>query len=240
MKVYLNKITGIDDALVSLLMSKRTWTREKELEIRKMVRSALTEEGFLKENEKDFLLQMDKLIKYGVGYGHTTLLRFIDLSFTVEGLHRGGQDDFDSHAKRLDSRIVRSSTRLATFEQGEFSDYYKGKVLTPEDICGHLGIELPKEIDIDGTTYVKGAFGYIKKGLEDNKDVKRGLYPLGIPSNFIFKVQYPEFGHIYQHRCYGSTANPEVQQMVEMAREDLNEKMEPLGRNLEKIKMQKG
>ena len=29
MKVYLNEITGIAPAMVSLLMSKRSWTREK-------------------------------------------------------------------------------------------------------------------------------------------------------------------------------------------------------------------
>ncbi len=52
MKVYLNKITGVDDALVSLLMSKRSWTREKEIAIRKMVRDALSYEGFLETQDK--------------------------------------------------------------------------------------------------------------------------------------------------------------------------------------------
>ena len=34
MKVYLNEVTGLADALVSMYMSKRTWTRELEEEIR--------------------------------------------------------------------------------------------------------------------------------------------------------------------------------------------------------------
>ena len=33
MKVYVNKITGIDDAIVSMFMSKRSWTRELEEDI---------------------------------------------------------------------------------------------------------------------------------------------------------------------------------------------------------------
>ena len=34
MKVYLNEITGMADALVSMYMSKRTWTPELDKEIR--------------------------------------------------------------------------------------------------------------------------------------------------------------------------------------------------------------
>ena len=36
MKTYLNQISGIDDAIVSLYMSKRTWTREREIHIREV------------------------------------------------------------------------------------------------------------------------------------------------------------------------------------------------------------
>lgn len=38
MKTYLNQISGIDDAIVSMFMSKRSWTREKELHIRDICR----------------------------------------------------------------------------------------------------------------------------------------------------------------------------------------------------------
>ena len=41
MKTYLNQISGIDDAIVSMFMSKRSWTREKELHIRDICRTVL-------------------------------------------------------------------------------------------------------------------------------------------------------------------------------------------------------
>ena len=241
MKVYLNKITGVDDALVSLLMSKRTWTREKEIEIRKMVRDALSDNGFLNIKDKKFLVEIDKLIKYGVDYGHTTLLRFIDLSYTVEGLHRGAQDDFDSHAKRLDNRIVRSSTRLATFTNGEKSEWYEDKILYPFEICQALGITLPEQFEQDGNTYVKADFGYVNAaylGTKEENDVRRGLYPLGIPSNFIFKAQLPEFAHIVQHRDRTSEANPELKEMMEIAKTLLLTNFTPFGEQLTRIKTQ--
>ena len=51
------------------------------------------------------------------------MLDFVTISVTVEGIHRAGQDDWDAHAKRFDNRIIRSSTRLADFSEGEMSDY---------------------------------------------------------------------------------------------------------------------
>ena len=63
LKVHLNQITGIDDALVSLLMSKRSYTREKELMIRQMVREELTEQGFLKEDSERLQKELEKLFK---------------------------------------------------------------------------------------------------------------------------------------------------------------------------------
>jgi len=243
MKVYLNSITGVDDALTSLLISKRSWTREKEIAIRGMVRRNLTYDGFLDTNDEHFLNEIAKLIKYGVDYGHTTLLRYIDLSYTVEGLHRGAQDDFDAHAARLNSRIVRASTRLAQFEDNEKSEWYENKILFPFEVCEALGIELPEYIYPDyHSVYVKTDYGYINQkylGTKEENDVKRGLYPLSIPSNFIFKAQLPEFAHIVQHRDKDSQAHPELRDMIEMAKEELTESFEPLGKQLTKIKMQR-
>ena len=242
MKVYLNEITGVADALVSLLMSKRTWTREKEIEIRKMTRNCLTEEGFLKPGEEHFLGEIDKIIKYGVEYGHTTLLRYIDLSYTVEGLHRGGQDDFDAHAARLNSRIVRASTRLAQFKDNEKSQWYEDKILFPFEVCQALGIEMPQSYEHNGKTFILTDYGYIDQryiGTKTENDVKRGLYPLSIPSNFIFKAQLPEFAHIVQHRDKETDANPELIDMIEIAKDNLTEAFEPLGMQLTKIKMQR-
>lgn len=239
MKVYLNKITGIEDAAISMYMSKRSWTPEKDMEIRNLCKRNLIEGWIEKESpEKEFLDLVNKIIKYGIDYGHTTLLRYIDISFTVDGLHRAGQDDWDSHAERMDSRIVRASTRLGTFSDGEKSDYYKDKVLYPFEAFQNVGIEIPNNIEVDGIEYIRADFGYIAFEHKDNQDVKRGLYPMGIPSTFIFKTQYPELGHIYQHRNNDSNANPEVKELAEKCKEELMNAFPILAENLSKIKMQ--
>lgn len=46
MEVYLNSIHGIDDAMVSMLMSKRSWSREKELDIRALCERVTDRNGF--------------------------------------------------------------------------------------------------------------------------------------------------------------------------------------------------
>ena len=258
MEVYLNELTGLGQAFVSLLMSKRSWTREKELHLLKLAKACTDERGCIRAGvPEEFKEWMDKIIRWGVyGFqdpqydiciqGHTTLLRFIDLSFTVEGLHRAGQDDLDSHAKRMDNRIVRSSTRLATFSNGEKSDWYRDKILYPfevDDIRKSEGNEpLPDSIvckkDNKFITYVKTDFGYVRNDLLNDKDVKRGLYPEAIPSNFTFKIQYPEFCHMYQHRNEISGANPEVKICIEKAAYSLSEFNPWLYDNLNKVHMQ--
>lgn len=230
MKVYLNEITGIAPAMVSLLMSKRSYTREKEEQIYALVRACTDARGCVMNCvTEEFKKKMNSLITWGVYgcfdrkkiHGHTTLLRYIDLSFTVEGIHRYAQDDFDSHARRMDNRIVRSSTRLASFSDGEKSEYYEGKIMYPFEALEKIGIELPQYIYRDGVEYVKVDFGYVRSDLKEEQDVKRGLYPGAIPSNFTFKIQFPEFCHIYNHRNECGTANPEVKKAVEMMAEQI-------------------
>jgi thymidylate synthase ThyX len=241
MKVYLNKITGIDDAMVSMLMSKRSYTRAKEEEIRAMVVNNTNWYGGLVHGTDydKFSMWMDKLIKYGVKEGHTTLLRFIDISFTVEGLHRAGQDDWDAHVARMDNRIVRASTRLGSFQEGEISDWYKDKIKFPFEVLQQLGIKLPENIiDDNGVEFVKTDYGYVREDLQDNQDAKRGLYPESIPSNFIFKVQYPELCHILQHRDCNGHANPEVKILAEDIKVQLNNWNWWLGENVWKVIMQ--
>lgn len=130
LKVHLNQITGIDDALVSLLMSKEV-IHVKRINDSSNGKRGINRTGVLKEDSERLQKELEKLFKYKE---HTTLFRFIDLSFVVEGLHRGAQDDFDSHAKRLDNRIVRSSTRLAKFYDGEKSEWYQDKILYTDEI----------------------------------------------------------------------------------------------------------
>ena len=73
-----------------------------------------------------------------------------------------------------------------------------------------LEVKSPNEIEYNGKTYVKTINGYILKEYADNKDVKRGLYMLSIPSNFIFKINLAEFAHVYKARHSRGTANLEV------------------------------
>ena len=74
-----------------------------------------------------------------MGRRHITVLRFIDISIMTEGIHRGGQDDIDSHVKRFENKVIRSSTRLAEFNN-EKSDYYEGKIMTTDEALKILKI----------------------------------------------------------------------------------------------------
>ena len=242
MKVYLNAITGIDDAIVSMFVSRRSWTRELELHIYDVCRKVLNFNGSLKEYDETLSAEFEefhdwltKLLKWG--WQHTTMLRFIDFSITVEGLHRAGQDDWDAHAKRFDNRIIRNSTRtkFSNF-QYETSAYYQGKIL-PTDVAAQiLNVQLPDTMTYDGKTYVKAINGYILEEYRDDPDVKRGLYMLSIPSNFIFKVNLTEWAHVYKLRNSKGSANPEVCQCCEMIADQLAQFHEELNRELfEKI-----
>ena len=220
MKVYLNRVDGLDDAIVSMYLSKRTLTRELECEIREEVLSCAIEfdrvmqfpEGSLCTVSDKLRGWLEKLFKWGTR--HITMLRFIDLSFTVYDLHRGAQDDFDAHAMRLNNRIIRSSTRLADFKD-EMSEFYQGKIIPTDLALSLLGVETPDTLEVDGKTYVRAVNGYILKGHENDKDYRRGLYMLSIPSSFIFRVQLTEFAHIYKERNKNGTANPELKDAVE-------------------------
>ena len=234
MKVYVNSITGIDDAIVTMFLSKHTLTKELEDHIREVCANVLDRKGRYanncsKEDFEEFNDWLLKLTKWGIK--HITMLRFIDISCTVYGLHRAGQDDWDAHACRFDNRIIRNSSRFAGIKDESFlqnmSDFYADKVLTTDAVLNLLDIEMPKTIEHDGKTYVRGFNGYIVEGMEDNQDVKRGLYNLGFPSDFTFKINLTEFAHVYKERNASSGANPEVKQCCEMIADGI-EKIQPL------------
>lgn len=216
MKVYLNEISGLWQAIDAMYFSKRTWTREAEEKLMRMYHENYDEWGKCRLGEgyitTEFNKLMDNLFKWSTS--HITLAKFLDFSFTVEGLHRGAQDDFDSHAKRMDNRIVRSSTRLAKFGN-EKSDWYQGKILTTDEVLNMMDIPKPTEIVVDGVTYASCMNGYVREDLKDNKDVLRGLYMLSIPSNFTFRCNGTEFAHIINERDIDSHAAPELRLMVE-------------------------
>ena len=227
MKVYLNEITGMADAMVSMYMSKRTWTPELDEEIREewsdFYHGSPDEEAYFKARNAT-KIRVDSFLKYA--WMHTTMLDFVTISATVEGIHRAGQDDWDAHACRFNNRIIRASTRLADFEEGEMSDFYKGKII-PTDIAlrNVFTIHLPNEIEMDGQEYIKVPNGYVLKGMEYDRDVKRGLYMESIPSNFIFKCNMAQWAHVYRLRNKNGTANPEVKQLAEMLQDEIEKQM---------------
>lgn len=227
MKVYLTEMHSIEDAIRTMYLSKRTWTPELEEKIKTAVEHCTDRHGKPIELSKDDPLKkefdnmVDKLFKWGKM--HITMLRFLDISVIVKDLHRGATDDFDAHAKRMDNRIIRSSTRLANYQSDEMSDWYKDKIITDDKALDILGITLPEEIEYEGNIYVKAVNGYIIKGLENDKDVKRGLYMLSLPMTFTFKINITELAHVYIERgksqknggmAHG-TAAPELQEMIE-------------------------
>lgn len=101
MKVTVNSITGFEDAFVAMYISKRTWTPELDKEIRDVCDCVLDKHGHTINLNKEYVDKFSKWLSIllRMGRKHITLLRFIDISIMTEGMHRGGQDDIDSHAK---------------------------------------------------------------------------------------------------------------------------------------------
>ena len=229
LKVRLSKISGIDDAIVSLMMSNKKYTSESETKIRDLCNRVLDYNGAIKTDvSADDLEEYNKYLNriVSIGWQHITVLRFIDFTFVVEGLHRAGQDDWDSHAKRFDNRIIRMSTRGRKLD-AEFSTYYSDKVLSDDEAVDVLGIALPENLLIDDKVFVKVQNGYVLEEYKDNSDVLRGLYHLGIPSTFIFKVNLTEFAHVYKERNINGGAHPEVKELAEKAA-DLIQLFQPM------------
>ena len=210
-------------------------------QMKQRLREELISETQYQACKEQFDKLMDKVIKYGVEYGHTTLLRQIKLAFVVEGIHRGAQDDLDAHAKRMEGTPLRSSTRLASFSDGEKSDWYQGKILNAFEGLELAGVEIPDTVTTEDGVFKRVEFGYINEkyfGTPEEQDVKRGVYPLSIPSNIMFSVQYPELGHIIQHRDSTSHAHPELRDAAELMKEEVTKAVPQLGKNLTKIIMQ--
>lgn len=243
MKVNIAKISGLDDAMVALLYSKRTVTPEMVKRTRALVAQCTDENGFLRPfNTVDerlrvaFVDLVDKLMKYGVGHGHATLLSFIDITVEIWGLHRAGQDDWDAHAYRFHNRIVRNSTRLAKFEGNEKSGYYADKVRTTDEIIQEESLPPTIMNKQTGQIFVRVAgLGYVLQGHEKDQDIIRGMYRLMIPCNSITKVDYRQLRHIYSVRNAQGHAHPEVQKVAELIRAELMSKMPMLGEMLGKV-----
>lgn len=237
MKIYLNEIVGIPDAMVTMMMSKGKWTRERELELRHMINEITNRDGSVRT---DVPFDDERLIHYNDeianlvkwGWQHITLLKFVDMSITVDGLHRAGQDDWDAHAMRYWNRIIRNSTRVPSNPGEKLSEYYEDKIIPTDMALAMLGITTPDKIERDGVTYVRAFNGYIKEGMENVQDVKRGLYMLSFPSSFIFRVSLTEFAHVYKERNDGGHAHPEVKRCCEMIADAIEEFQPEFNREL--------
>lgn len=90
MKTTVTSISGFAEAFESMFISKRSWTPELAIEIRRVcMEYELTDTPSLEVKEK-FNKWLDMLLR--MGRRHITVLRFIDITIMTEGLHRGGQD----------------------------------------------------------------------------------------------------------------------------------------------------
>lgn len=211
MKVSLLETAGLEPAVLSIFVSKRHLDTTLALNIHKEYLDYIHH-----ENTRDAQVFERRLTRaLAIGRQHTTVLRFINFSFLVEDIHRGAQDDWDSHARRFDNRIIRSSTRLSASEVGAKSDYYDGKIMTFGEAIKKADIPMPIGLTIDGVNYEKTDHGYIREDLAENQDVVRGLYPLCLPSTFVYSVNLAEFCHIYKVRRAGHGAHEEVSQLAE-------------------------
>lgn len=231
MRAYLNRIDGIDDALTAITLTRRNWSREDELKIRRLVYQCTDPAGrcldLPGEEIQEYNDRLKVLLKHGAE--HITLLSFIDLSITTEGMHRAGQDDVDAHAYRYHNRIIRMSTRAKNdvFTEPEVSDYYKNKIIPTDVALGVLGIKTPDTLEYRGKKYVKTVNGYVMEDYAHVQDAKRGLYMLSIPSNFILRCNLKEWAHVYQMRNESTWAHPEVKEWAESVSDQLNN-MQPL------------
>ncbi len=216
MEVKLRSITGLKNALESLFISNRNEAKFEDIS------KLWDKESKTKQELEELDGYMRTLFKWGLK--HPTMLRFINITFKVNGLHRGAQDDLDAHAYRMHNKIIRSSTRMNKFDV-QVSDWYKDKILFPEQV-----LDLPENITFNSKDYVKTPYGYVLKELSNDKDVLRGLYPLGIPSNCLFEMCLPEFAHMYSQRYKLTAAAPELKDAVEMMLELTNEKLPPVDR----------
>jgi len=174
---------------------------------------------------------------------HHTLMKYIDISFFSEGLHRGAQDDLDAHAMGFNNRITRFSTRLAEISDIELSEWYNGKVIPFNRAIEIMNnsyneaneINLPTYIvDNDNVVFKLTPFGYIlekysripaKNGLD--KDIQRGLMLLGMPSHAIWKTDIFNLRYIYKMRNMLTKANPELKLGMELLADQI-EKLIPV------------
>jgi len=251
MKVTVVEISGYQSAICAMYMTNRNLTPERRDDIKRVVEQATTRYGFINDDAPleirgAFLDYLEKTITYGLKHEHWQILKFINVHIMIEGLHRGAQDDYDAHAKRME--IIRSTTRTAKgANHAEFSDFYKGKIMTFDEMmvksCG-AGLQKVVYINDSDQTWIKKPWGYVLERYQNDPDVVRGLTGLGMASDNLSMVPYGEhLQHIYdlrRHNPRGKEANPELRLAMEMMRDELLLKCYPLGHYLGKVWVESG
>jgi len=261
MQVHLYKISGYEDAIMALRMSKgKYYSWEKAQEIQQLVWLVTNEQGFLnseqqyqqnlesamwverertqcnskvtgnyKEDVAEFkrLLGLTKNNAMGE-FTHHTLMKYIEISFFTEGLHRGAQDDLDSHAIAFNNRITRFSTRLAEISANELSTWYNGKLIPFDEVINEaqeLGYiqDMPDDWLRDGERYVRTPFGYVLEKFAQvpakngrDRDVQRGLMPIGMASNALWKIDLFNLRYVYHMRGKRTKTHPELKEAMEL------------------------
>jgi len=167
-------------------------------------------------------------------FKHHTLMKYIDVSFFTEGLHRGAQDDLDAHAIAFNNRITRFSTRLAEIDQNLLSDWYKDKIIPFSETPFYS--DMPDELYGENGKFIKTPFGWVaekyaqvpaKNGLA--KDVQRGGMLLGMVSNAIWKTDLFNLRYIYSMRSKLTKANPELKDGMEMLADQIEQAIPVFG-----------
>lgn len=130
------------------------------------------------------------------GFDHHTLMKYIDVSFFTEGLHRGGQDDLDSHAMGFNNRITRFSTRLAEISEPKLSEWYEDKVIPFHDAHHIILAQAVQEYGRNPDEDLKALIDYISTPDTDFADGTMMPKEIQLDNGYVFK--YTPFGYMLQ------------------------------------------
>lgn len=241
MAITLTEVNGIVSASASLKQTKRTFKMDDYMRLLQLFHDHTDYRGFIilpNNNEgynthkyemehEEIIKLMNNLAKWGAGWGqgdngtwidagHETLLRYIDLTFVVENCGYGTVADLDAHAMRFNNRIIRSSSRIAKYQELETSWWYKDKNLSLTEVADVLGYEFPEKFtDENDKVWVRAQNGYVPEGYDENGDYTRGNYPLHIPMNAICKINLFDLRHVYKRRNAYTHATQELRHDIE-------------------------
>ena len=271
MDFKLFKVSGYEESIMSLRMSKgKFYSWEAARDIQQLVYVCTDERGFVaSEKEHDLKLtalnsnrivgnkitgdyerdvaEFKRLLQLTFENAmqkqtHHTLMKYIDISFITEGLHRGAQDDLDAHAIAFNNRITRYSTRLAEIDEVTLSEWYEDKVIPFSMAFDIIGADMPERIETEAGVFCYTPFGYMleqyaaissKNGL--HKDVKRGLIGLGTPGPALWKTDIFNLRYVYHMRSKLTKANPELKMGMEQLADEIEKRIPVFGPYFRKV-----